>query len=365
MHEHDDYLWDARGAPDAELERLERALRPLAWQAPPWRGLREPPRRPPRRRWRRAGFALAAVVLLSIGLHGAYQYRLRWPDAQPWQMSEVDGDVRIDDVAVAAGATLAPGRVLQTGSDGSVRLQVARIGEVAIGEDSRFVLRQTRDGRHRTQLIEGRLWARIWAPPGWFGVATPAGEVFDLGCEFVVDARADGSGALTVRSGWVQIDNYRREVLVPEGTRVEFGAGGEPGTPYEFGASPDFIVALRAIDAAGYRTAPEDGALRNLLAAARPQDAISLLVLLGSYPTLAEGPLFDRLLEIMPAKPHVTRAAVRRDGAQALNPWWNALPYPRIKRWWMQWPDAFASGDDIETLLRREPVEPDSATPPR
>ena len=30
----------------------------------------------------------------------------------------------------------------------------------------------------------------------------------------------------------------------------------------------------------------------------------------------------------------------------ALDPWWNALPYPRAKRWWLQWPDALPAGDD-------------------
>jgi hypothetical protein len=355
-HEHDDdYLWSARGEPDADLVELESQLRPLAWKSPPWRGLRQPQGRPPRRYWRRAGIALAAMLLLSIGLQAWYAHRLRWPDSQPWQIAASHGDVRIDGAALDAGAMLATGRVLETGADGQVRMQAARIGEVVIGADSRFVLHQTRSGRHRTQLLEGRLWARIWAPPGWFGVATPAGDVFDLGCEFVVDAHRDGSGALTVRSGWVQIDNFRREVLVPEGTRVEFGIGGEPGTPYDLGASPEFIAALQAIDANQDRIAPEGDEVRRLLAASRPQDAISLLVLLGSRSTFANGPMFDRMLEIMPVEARVTRAAVLQQGALALNPWWNALPYPRIKRWWLQWPDAFATNEGVDALLQSEP----------
>mgnify|MGYP003609138041 CR=1 FL=1 len=35
-----------------------------------------------------------------------------------------------------------------------------------------------------------------------------------------------------------------------------------------------------------------------------------------------------------------TREHWRADRMAVLNAWWDALPYPRVKRWWMQWPDA-------------------------
>src|SRR5690606_2184208 len=209
-------------------------------------------------------------------------------------------------------------------------------------------------GRHRSELRHGTLWARVWAPPGAFGVSTPAGDVFDLGCEFLLRADGDGSGSLTVRSGWVQVDNRWREVLVPQGARVDFGQGGRPGTPYDLGASDGFVSALRALDARGTDADPAGVAMQALLAESRAQDAISLVSLLHAHPALAEGPLFDRLQAIMPTDALVTRAALRERGAHALSPWWDALPYPRMKRWWMQWPDAFAAREDAGTLLREE-----------
>jgi len=360
---HDDYLWDRSGPVDADVAELERLLAPQRW--------RERARAPERvrgggtaarsraarrrhsRRWRTA-FAVAAVLaLLAIGGQAWWQHRLDWPAQQPWEIARAAGDVRIDGRVIDAGARLAPGDLLETG-DGHVRLRAARIGEVVVGEGSRFRIVRTGGGRHRTELRQGRLWARIWAPPGAFAVATPAGDVFDLGCEFVVDARADGSGALAVRSGWVQIDNGWREVLVPQGARVEFGAGGRPGTPYDLGANRDFRAALRTLDAQPDGATPDPAAVRALVDASRAQDAISLLSLLQARPELVDGPLFDRLSEIMPGDARVTRAAVRARGAQALAPWWNALPYPRMKRWWTKWPDAFPTREEARTLLQTD-----------
>lgn len=346
----DDYLWDRTGPADPEIAGLEVLLAPSRWQGGERRrpSQRSPSRRP---RWRIAFAAAAMLAVAAIGVSAWYAHRLAWPDARPWQVAALEGAVRVDGVEVAALQALPPGEWLETAPDASVRLRAARIGEVIVGADSRFRLIETRGGRHRTELERGVLWARVWAPPGAFGVATPASDVFDLGCEFVLRAGSDGSGSLTVRSGWVLVDNRWQEVLVPQGARVDFGAGGRPGTPYDLGASEPFRAALRALDAQGRDADPAGAVMQALLAESRPQDAISLVSLLHAQPELAEGPLYDRLQQLMPADALVTRAALRERGAHALSPWWNALPYPRMKRWWMQWPDAFAAREDAATLL--------------
>lgn len=362
----DDYLWDRSGPVDAEVAALERLLsgyrlqdhaprvsRPMRERAVPHRK-----RHVARRRtalaslanWRVAMTTAAMLAVSVIGVIGWYQHRLQWPQARPWSLAVRGDTARIDGAAVAGQGILAPGSVLDTGRDTSVRLRAARIGEVVVGEGSRFELIVTRSGLHRTRLHHGRLWARVWAPPGAFGVGSAAGDVLDLGCEFVLDVRKDGRGALTVRSGWVQVDNGWREVLVPQGARVEFGAGGEAGTPYDLGARADFVAALREIDADPVRIAADGDAVRRLVATARAQDAITLLSLLQAQPRLADGPVYDRLAAQMP-EAVVSRAAAR-GGGHALSPWWQRLPYPRMKRWWLQWPDVFVAREDADALLR-------------
>jgi hypothetical protein len=355
----DDYLWDRSGAIDDDVARLERQLSLYRWRDVSSVRVARVPAPAPRRPLRaRIGWAMAATLaMLAVGLLGGYERRLRWPLDQAWQVADVAGPVRIDGATAGAHASFSPGSVLETGRGAHARVRVARIGELVLGEGARLRLVETRSGRHRTRLEHGRMWARIWAPPGSFGVDTHAGEVFDLGCEFVLEAGQEGAGSLTVRSGWVQVDNAWREVLVPQGARVDFEAGGRPGMPYDLGASAAFLSALRDVDArvAQGREGDTQEAVARLLAHARPQDAISLLSLVQAHPALADGPVFDRLSSWMPADARVTRAGIRAQGALALSPWWDALPYPRIKHWWMQWPDVFEARADARTLLRETP----------
>jgi ferric-dicitrate binding protein FerR (iron transport regulator) len=237
MHHDDDYLWDRSGPVDADIARLERLLRGYGHAGAPRRA-----RGPlhgdvrPRRRWRIALAAAAVLACCAVAIGLWYRQRLQWDDGRPWQVVAQGGDVRIDGRSVASRAQLAIDDVLETGNAAAARLRAAGIGEIALGEGSRLRLVETRTGRHRVQLQQGRLWARVWAPPGQFGIGLHGMDVLDLGCEFLVDADAHGNGTLTVLSGWVQVDNLWREVLVPQDTRVRLRGARLAGTPYDIRA---------------------------------------------------------------------------------------------------------------------------------
>ncbi|QIL19863.1 FecR domain-containing protein [Thermomonas sp. HDW16] len=340
-----DYLWDRSDPVDIEVARLERLLRGHAHVDAPRRARVVPPAKVLARRrrgWRVAFAVVAMFAICAIGLRVWYQQRLQWEAGKPWQVVAQQGDVRIDGRKQQALALPLDG-TLETGANATTLLRAAGIGEVVLGAGSRLRLVETRTGRHRVQLQQGSLLARVWAPPRQFGVSIMGAEVTDLGCEFLIKVDAEGNGSLSVLSGWVQIDNLRREVLVPQGTRVSVNGDGAAGTPYSQSASPAFIAALEAIDASDGAVDAHGQEVQRLLAATRTQDAISLLVLLRDYPQLAEGPMFERLAQLLPITPVATREAWHADRMALLNAWWDALPYPRLKRWWTQWPDALPS----------------------
>jgi len=344
----DDYLWNRSGPVDPQVEQLERLLSPYA--------LRDTVQVPaagvmatPRKRWLRA-MALAAVLgCLMLGGYGWYWQRLQWPEGGGWDTALVAGQAMLDGRSLRdANAALQPGSVIETDAKGVAKIDVARIGEVVLGNDSRLRLVQTGAGRHRVQLDRGTLWARIWAPPGSFGVGVPSGDAYDLGCEFMISIDAAGNGELQVRSGWVQFEQANVEVLVPQGAQVALHALRAPGTPHARDAAPAFVMALQEIDAKqGLQVADAE---RRLLEASRPQDAITLVSLLARYPSMRTGAVFDRAAMLLP--PGVTREALATQGPHALEPWWRALPYPPMKRWWLQWPDAIPAPTNAQSRLR-------------
>ncbi|MFT4178830.1 MAG: hypothetical protein QM612_05110 [Thermomonas sp.] len=349
MNDNDDYLWNRSGAVDPQIAELERLLAGHALGPASRRALVRTAARRPRRRWRVAIAAAAVLALCAIGMQHWYQQRLQWDAGEPWQVIARQGDVRTDGSHARA---LAVDGLIETGAGGAARLRAAGIGEVAIGPGSRLRLVETRTGRHRVQLQQGRMWARVWAPPGQFGVSLPGSDVFDLGCEFELAIDAAGNGSLRVRSGWVQIDNTHREVLAPQGTRVRLHGSGAAGTPYAEDAAAAFIAALDAVDARAGAVDPQGVEVRALIATSRAQDAITLLSLLQAYPQLGDGPLLERMAQLLPAVP-ASRAGWQRDRTAQLGAWWNGLPYPRMKRWWMQWPDALPMRDaGVEAWLR-------------
>lgn len=336
MNPHDDWLWDGRGTPDPDIARLRETLAPLAWS----------PARPPRvvatrapRRWRMpVRLALAACLAGVVTVGAWWQYRLRWPDGAAWTVVATQGDVT--GTSTEGLASWAVGNDLITGANGRARIRVARIGVLDVAPGSWLRLEETRSGRHRIALRQGEVRARVWAPPYRFGMALSRSELWDLGCEFTLRADAQGNGELIVHSGWVQFDDGAAETLVPQGARVRLADGAPSGSPHDLGASPAFIAALREVDAHADDMPASDPRILRLIAASRPQDAITLVSLAQHHPHLAAGPLHDRLRALLPDAPVVARGAAVRGEPGALDPWWDALPYPRAKQWWWHWRDA-------------------------
>lgn len=362
MNPHDDYLWSKAGQGEDDIRRLERLLAPYAHargespQATPIAPMSAPAPTRHRRRSRRFRIARGLAATLAVCALAAallLQHRLAWPEHRGWDVAALRGQVRMAGAPLRAGERLPAGGEIATGDDGIARLRIARIGELRLAADSRLRLEQTGTGQHRVRLLQGRLWARVWAPPGYFGVRLPHTEALDMGCEFTLESDATGAGALTVRSGWVLVGNGGGEVLVPQGATVRLRADGATGTPHDLGASAGFVAALAELDARRGVLPADDARLQRLLAQARPEDAISLLSLLQRHPQLAGGPLYDRLRAFVASAPAPSREAVLRGAPGALDPWWNALPYPRAKRWWLQWPDALPVGDDAESANAR------------
>jgi hypothetical protein len=320
MADHD-YLWDPQAPPDPEIARLEEALRPLRHRDAP-----APPLPLPRARraWLRAGAGLAAAAVVAA----LVVVPLRRGPA-PWTVTSLAGEV-------AAASVLRPGEWVETAAGGRARIQVGRIGRAELGPGSRARLLRAEGTEHRMALEQGTLRASIWAPPRYFMVETPAGLAVDLGCVYTLRVDERGRGMLRVASGQVELVRGSRRVVVPAGNQASLTPGVGPGLPFPSAAGPRFRAALRAWEAEG-----SPAALHRLLESAGGEATITLWYLLQRVDASSRGPVYDRLVEVAPLQPPVSRASALRLDAEALAAWsgalepgWTSDSIPAYRRAW-------------------------------
>lgn len=328
--EPDDELWTGRDA-DPEIARLMQVLQPLRHRPQPLPARCYPP---PRRRSRWPLALAASVAAALIGLGAAMAWRLSWPAGAAWAGRIVPAAGPATAVALEAGVDF------RAPTDAHAEFAIARLGTLRLAPGSTLRLLESRSGQHRARLVEGSLSARVWAPPGAFGVEIGATQAIDLGCVFTLSRDGDGHGQLVVDSGWVLLSGPR-DSLVPAGARADIDAHRGPGTAYRQAAAPALRAALARIDAADGAIDPAGAEVAAVIAAGTDADALSFVSLLSRYPTLAEGPLLARVQAALPKAAPVDLGRLRAGDPTALNALWDALPYPRAKSWWLHWRDAF------------------------
>jgi hypothetical protein len=334
----DDYLWDGSGTPDPDVQRLEAQLGRLRSTAPPLDFTRiEPPATTNvwTLRYLVPLAAAAAAVIVMIAL--SWQTTRR----PSWQVARVEGQPRIGSALLTATGRLGVGDTLSTDSSSRAHINVSTIGEVTVDHDSRVRLVETDEAHHRLALERGTLHASIVAPPGQFIVDTASARTTDLGCAYTLHVDEEGTGIVSVTSGWVAFEFRGIESFVPAGASCRTDPTRGPGTPRYDNAPQAYRDALDDFD---YGDATRRAAgLRFVLEHAGSGDALTLWHLLSRVDEKDRPTVIDALADQVAMPPGVTREAVLRVDKTALDLWWESLGLGDTS-WWRTWKHAL---DDV------------------
>ena len=228
---------------------------------------------------------LAAMIAMGIALPAFLAYR-----ASGWRAGALS--------VYRAGDTIR--------ATAPLRLETPSIGvvDVAAGTTLRIV------DKNRLALDAGTIHARTTSPPGLFIVDTPRAKATDLGCEYVLDVAKDGSGSLHVTAGWVELGDGWVQSLVPRGASASFDAEGNLTAPVFDDAPIAFKEAVRRHDIA------------RVVALARTRDAFTLLNLFRRTTEEERLIVYDRLAQLFPPPPPITRESMRWWTPGVTNAWW-------------------------------------------
>jgi hypothetical protein len=294
----DDYLWDKSGEPDAEVQKLEALLGRYRSAAtmPEFRRVMVIRRR---RVW---PFAVAATLILCAIL-GVIRF---YTPANRWRAIAASGNADVPHSLLVAGDVVRTER-------GSVRLESPSVGTIDLGANTTVRLIENRRKRHRLALAAGTIHAKTTSPPGVFVIDTPKARAIDLGCEYTLTIAPNGGGALHVIAGWVDLTHDYEQSLVPQGASAFIENDGSLTVPVFDDASPPFQTAVRKHDIA------------TIVALARTRDAFTLLNLFRLSTPDERMLLYDRLNQLVPPPPSITRESVRYWTPESTELWWRPV----------------------------------------
>jgi FecR protein len=340
----ENYLWDASGEPDPEIQRLESLLAAFRHADHALALPAEMPMAP--RKFHavlvqmfslpRPAAAVAILLVLVVTIF-FYLRPHHPPEAGPaWDVATLQGAPQIGTKAIAANqgpGKLHVGQTLVTNGDSRASLSQSDLGEIRIDPNSRVRLVQTDANRKRIQLDVGTIHASIWAPPGTFVVDTPSAVAVDLGCTYTLQVAPDGSGTIRTTLGWVGFHLNGRDSFIPAGamcsTRPELG----PGIPYFEDATPAFREAIAQFNSSPQDSPARSGALATILAGARVRDGLSLWHLLSRTTGPERAQVYARFAALVPPPEGVTRSGILDLDQSMLDLWWNSLGLGEISTW--------------------------------
>ena len=327
-----------------ELRDAVAAIRALPSYDPPagvWAGIERQLDRRARRTWPRAAAVAAIVVgggLAASAALGTYR--------SSWSIERLAGAPVAGERAIASSGTLGEGEWLETDANSRARLSIGTLGSADVGPGSRVKLVQAGGAERSLRVERGTIDARVWAPPRFFLVETPAATAIDLGCIYTLDVDERGNGVLLVRSGQVELRGYGLRSLVVAGTAAEMRGGAGPGTPFDSTETGEFRTSLSAIDFGG--DAGRRAALDRLLAESSGRSTITLWHLLPRVRDDERARVFDRLAALVDVPDGVDRDDVLRLDERALARWRRALEpswsSERVRLWKRAWRAIWSAG---------------------
>jgi len=255
--------------------------------------------------------ALAAACAAAVGV--VYWTGTRKPGPR-LEVVRLQGTPSIGSEHIGGTGQIAKGQWLETDASSKALIQIGDIGTVQVDPNSRVRLLADRPEEHRLSLAQGKISARVFAPPRLFFVETASSTAVDLGCAYTMSVDPSGNGLLQVTLGWVSLERGGRESFVPAGASCRMRPKLGPGIPFFDDAPQPFQQALADLDI-------DRKALDRVLRDASVRDTLSLWNLLSRVDATDRTRVYDRMVQLAPLPNDISAEKVLQLDPEALQHW--------------------------------------------
>lgn len=238
-----------------------------------------------------------------------------------WQVEKLSGFPMIESKLLIDKSKIKIGEKLTTDEQSRARLKIGSIGEIDIEPKTEIQISETESFEYNLILHKGKLSARTWAPPKLFSIKTPSSNIKDLGCLYYISVDKNLTTLLSVKSGWVLMENGIKKSILPAGTSCYSDTAKGIGTPFSDSASETFKQALQKID---FENA-NPNEFEVVIQESRREDLISLFHLILRGDKLVREKVFNRIAELSMIPSQVTKESIVNGDKEMLGRLWTAL----------------------------------------
>ncbi len=219
-----------------------------------------------------------------------------------WEIISLSGQPKIDNSIISKGDSFASERKIETDESSSVTLMTDEFGKLFI--DNSSVVSRTKNSSE-IKLDKGQIKKFEGNVSDILTIITPLAMFTELykGSAFRLHVDSDGGCKLVVESGWVIISIKEFDSYVPKNFDCLITKG-KYAIPYSSNSSPQLISMLENF------TGANDPSVGTILSQITKKESLSLWHILQLVRTENRIMAFDRLNELIPAPPGVTKEGI-------------------------------------------------------
>lgn len=255
------------------------------------------------------GWAITTIaILIAI-------YLIIVSGLNDWEASLQSGTVSISGEELTGEFGLSTGEVLMTGNNSSVKIIIPDVGNISVEQNTEF---KRLDNKHSAELISGKVKVNCSGAEEFFTLQIPASTISNYypGSIYTVNVKADKSGRIFVKSGWINITYKEKEIIAAYDYYIDFDATSGASMPYNKNSDSEFINAVSEL-----LHTKSEMYIERIVSLATPLNALTLWNLFKFISPAKRLLVYRKLNELVPHPTSITNEDILNLDSDKLQTW--------------------------------------------